>query len=684
MQARQPERAESPAAVGRGRSTVAAWALLAILLSATLVAFFQSWNSRESAAERELEKQADIVQAGIEEGIGRYEDLVVRITGAADADGTFEREQFLAVVDDERLGVTLPGTYAVIVTQSVAPENLDDFETTLVDPKFGGLLLKDDDLGPPDGDYQIGVHAAPAGLRSGAVGVDGRFYAPADEALVSSVGSGAPALSPPLPQTTFEIASSSLDDKDLVVLTNALYTTPSVPMTPAERAAATAGAVSVAFYPDVLVDAARGAGAADIAVSLSEGEDDSVFAASTTSLTDEAPRSEALATTRTVDAAGQTWVAGFEALGGFTGPSQLSPWLVLGAGLFVSFLLFGFVYALVRSRAHALEAVRDATGSLSAAAALFRTAFENAAIGMVLLADDGTVLRVNRSTCSLLARASHDVVGSSIDDLLPHEDSVMGDETTRRLLAGEIDTAPLKRRFDLPDGSVAWTALALSLIPGAESGSNFIVGQIDDITERHALEAQLAHQATHDPLTGLPNRALFMDRLEVVLARRTRDGATPAVMFVDLDHFKSINDQWGHVAGDDVLATVAERFRRALRASDTVARYGGDEFTVLCEDVDQEQVLAVAQKLCSALTSPVTLADGEAVVGVSIGVVLADDLEDTAASLVREADGAMYDAKQEGRNRIHVVVGGGLVVEEPSDVPRHVGHVLPPGLGADR
>ncbi|MEZ5170852.1 MAG: diguanylate cyclase [Acidimicrobiia bacterium] len=682
MQARQPERTEPSAAAGRGRGTVAAWALLAVLLSATLLAFFQSWNSRQSAAERELEEQADIVEAGIEEGIHRYEDLVTRITGEAGPDGTFDREQFLDAVDEERLGVTLPGTYAVLVTESVAPDDLAAFEKTLIDPKYGGLLLKDADLGPPDGDYQIGVHAAPAALRSGAVGVDGRFYAPADEALPRAVRSGEPALSEPLPQTTFEITPSSLDDKDLVVLTNPLYDTPIVPKTPAERSAALAGAVSVAFYPDVLIDVARGAGASDIAVSLSEGDDEPAFAASTASLADEGPR-EGLTATRTIEAAGRTWVADFRALGGFSAPSGPSPWLVLGGGLLVSFLLFGFVYALARSRAHALEAVRDATSSLSAAAALFRTAFENAAIGMVLLADDGTVLRVNRSACSLLGRAGHDMVGSPIDDLLPHEDSVMGDETTHRLLAGEIDTAPLKRRFDLPDGSVVWTALALSLIPGVDPQSSFIVGQIDDITERHALEAQLAHQATHDPLTGLPNRALFMDRLEVVLARRTRDGATPAVMFVDLDHFKAINDRWGHAAGDNVLAAVAERFRRALRASDTVARYGGDEFTVLCEDVDQDQVLTVAQKLCNALTTPVTLADGEAVVGVSIGVVLADDLEDTAETLVREADGAMYEAKQEGRNRIHVVVGEDLVVES-GDHPDAVTPAFRPELGADR
>ncbi len=607
----------------------------------------------------------------MERGLDRYTVLISDIAAVAGDNGTMSRDDFLAAIDRAALGVEFPGTYAVLVTETVSPDEIDTFVESLQPAENRGLLLLDSVLGQPAGDYQIGVHAAPEALRSGAIGVDGRAFAPADQSLDAAVETGEAALSPAVPQSTFELIPSSLDEKPIVALTIPLYEGAAVPTTALERRAALAGAVSVAFYPDVLLDQARGAGASGIDVSIFEEGGEAAIAATASTPAEDRQAPGDLTSSRTIDAAGQSWSLDFVALEGFRGPNTTAPWIVLVASLIVTMLLFALVYTLLRSRARALEAVREATVSLSAAAALFRTAFENAAIGMVLLAEDGTVLRVNRSTCSLLGRSGHDVVGSSIDDLLASEDSIIDDDMTRRLLAGEVDTAPLKRRFELPDGRSIWVAVSLSLIPGQDGSPGYLVAQVDDVTERHAVEAQLAHQATHDPLTGLPNRALFLDRLEVVLARRTRDGATPAVMFVDLDHFKWINDRWGHIAGDEVLATVGERFRRALRASDTVARYGGDEFTVLCEDVDQTEVCRVAQKLCDALTATITLADGEAVVGVSIGVVLADDLEDTADSLVREADAAMYRAKQEGRNRIHVVVGAsgdGGPLDSPTDL----------------
>jgi diguanylate cyclase (GGDEF)-like protein len=171
--------------------------------------------------------------------------------------------------------------------------------------------------------------------------------------------------------------------------------------------------------------------------------------------------------------------------------------------------------------------------------------------------------------------------------------------------------------------------------------------------ERREFESALEHQALHDELTGLPNRTLLLDRIEQALARNRRLGHRLAVLFVDLDGFKLINDSLGHAAGDQLLRQVAARFAEAVRDGDTVGRFGGDEFLVLCEEVDDEAgAVAVADRLAQALEAPLEVADSEAFVRASIGVALAEpDGSVNAESLVRNADVAMYRAKAQGRDR---------------------------------
>jgi diguanylate cyclase (GGDEF)-like protein len=172
-----------------------------------------------------------------------------------------------------------------------------------------------------------------------------------------------------------------------------------------------------------------------------------------------------------------------------------------------------------------------------------------------------------------------------------------------------------------------------------------------DVTERKAFERRLAHQGTHDSLTGLPNRTLFMDRVGHALATTRRTRRPMAVLFCDIDRFKVVNDSLGHNSGDALLYTVAARFREAVRTSDTVARFGGDEFAILAEELtDDEHAVVVAQKLADALRAPITLGSKEIVVTASIGIALPDD-SSTPETLVRDADVAMYRAKSRGRAR---------------------------------
>jgi diguanylate cyclase (GGDEF)-like protein len=173
--------------------------------------------------------------------------------------------------------------------------------------------------------------------------------------------------------------------------------------------------------------------------------------------------------------------------------------------------------------------------------------------------------------------------------------------------------------------------------------------------ERKRSEGVLAHQALHDPLTNLPNRALFTDRLMVALDRSRRTGSPVAVMFLDVDNFKRVNDSLGHAAGDEVLTVLAERFRETLRPMDTVARFGGDEFTFLFEELESErEAVLIAERINRFARRPLTLNGGEAEVAVSIGIAIVTDPSVASDSVIRDADSAMYRAKEQGGSRFEL------------------------------
>jgi diguanylate cyclase (GGDEF)-like protein/PAS domain S-box-containing protein len=226
-----------------------------------------------------------------------------------------------------------------------------------------------------------------------------------------------------------------------------------------------------------------------------------------------------------------------------------------------------------------------------------------------------------------------------------------------QVLAGMLEDGPRswngEVRHRLPSGATLWTQVHVSALP-SPTGPAAAVVQMLDITARKDADAHLAHLALHDPLTGLPNRLLLRDRLDHDLASAARNGTRVAVVFLDLDGFKEINDTLGHDVGDVVLCTTAERLQEALRPGDTVSRMGGDEFVACSTDVrTEEDAQALAQRLLDAVRPPVLVGDHLLAVGVSAGVTLSGPGEGSAA-LLRDADGAMYAAKRAGRGRVVV------------------------------
>ncbi len=285
------------------------------------------------------------------------------------------------------------------------------------------------------------------------------------------------------------------------------------------------------------------------------------------------------------------------------------------------------------------------------ARAALQSMFDHAPNGLALIGLDGRLLQVNRPLGQLVGRAADQLVGASALALTHPDDRDGVQVRLRRLATGDETSARIEQRFVHADGRPVYVATTLSLVRGSHQAPLQLVAQVEDLTEQRANGAQLAHQAIHDPLTGLPNRARFLALLRQALVTQTAPGRV-AVLFVDLDHFQVINDSLGHAAGDRLLVAVADRLRTAVRPGDTLARFGGDEFTILCTGVPSETTaLELAARVARAVTSPVALTEGEVYVSASVGIALSSGELDTPETLLRDADAAMHHAKEQGRAR---------------------------------
>jgi diguanylate cyclase (GGDEF)-like protein/PAS domain S-box-containing protein len=274
---------------------------------------------------------------------------------------------------------------------------------------------------------------------------------------------------------------------------------------------------------------------------------------------------------------------------------------------------------------------------------------------MALVATTGLILRVNIAAGEIVERRPVDMVGTPLSDVVHHADRDAVLAQLDALVTGGIVHLRAETRVLADAGRVVWVTVHASCIRDDDGTPLYVMCQVEDITESRQTRERLAHAAIHDPLTDLPNRDLFVDRLEMALRRSRRGGHRVAVMFLDLDRFKMVNDTHGHEVGDRLLRAVSDRMSGALRASDTLARFGGDEFTVLCDEVaDEAHVLEIADRLRSTMNEPLTEAGGETNVTFSVGIALSSDGSEAGSTLLRQADVAMYRAKERGPSRVEI------------------------------
>jgi diguanylate cyclase (GGDEF)-like protein/PAS domain S-box-containing protein len=292
-----------------------------------------------------------------------------------------------------------------------------------------------------------------------------------------------------------------------------------------------------------------------------------------------------------------------------------------------------------------------AAAALAASEGLFRTAMESAAIGMVINELDGEFRMVNRALCTMLKRDADWLIGRVFADVIVPDDLPLVAQARREMLDGETPSTITDVRLLTSEGATLWARAAVVLIHDSDGRPDYFLVQLEDVTAERQAQQELAFQAFHDPLTGLRNRAWILDMLEVDLRTAKRAGRSVGVLFIDLDHFKVVNDSLGHPAGDEVLATVADRIAAGLRPTDRVGRFGGDEFVVVVPDArEAHEVEKVAARIVDAVGDELDIQGHRVVPSVSIGIAMSTPTS-TPADLLRDTDSALFRAKAAGRSR---------------------------------
>ena len=294
------------------------------------------------------------------------------------------------------------------------------------------------------------------------------------------------------------------------------------------------------------------------------------------------------------------------------------------------------------------------TEVLGAGAQLFRWAFERAGAGMALISlapdDYGRHMEVNPMFCRIVGRDADVVTGMSMADLVHPADRAENLRLLRTLGDGEHGSYHREHRYVTGTGAVVWGSLTVAHIGSPDGSVQYAVAQLVDITQSRAREFDLQVRANQDALTGLDNRSAIFEHLRAAIGRAQSSGRPGVVLFVDLDGFKSVNDRFGHLVGDQALAVVARRLRSVIREPDGCGRIGGDEFLVIADDLSVADAQELADRITAAIAEPIDLPGLDIAITASVGHAPVPTAGSTPDALVDAADNAMYQSKRERFN----------------------------------
>ncbi|KTD46443.1 sensor domain-containing diguanylate cyclase [Legionella quateirensis] len=302
----------------------------------------------------------------------------------------------------------------------------------------------------------------------------------------------------------------------------------------------------------------------------------------------------------------------------------------------------------VRERTRELHLVNE---TLEESEKRFRSAFDNAAIGMALVSLEGHWLKVNKSLCKIIGYTEQELLKINFQQITYPDDLQKDLNYVRQLLDGIISAYQMEKRYICKNGTIVWILLSVSLIKDAQGKAMYFISQIQNIDAQKKAEQELVTMAYHDVLTGLANRKLLEQSFKLTMAYAKRHHYMIAVLFMDLDYFKQINDVFGHNVGDLLLIEIASRLKSSVRSSDIVGRQGGDEFLIiLSELVNEEEVCTVISHLFKAISQPFFIKQQEISITSSIGISMYPEDASDIDTLIKQADAALYEVKSEGRN----------------------------------
>ncbi|HYG89959.1 MAG TPA: EAL domain-containing protein [Azospirillum sp.] len=616
-----------------------ALATLAVALVTTFVLSLWMADVVEREASERFTARVNEIHFRIGERMLAYAQVLRSAAGLFKVTPTVSRAAWEAFVSSLDLERQYPGIPAVAFARYLTASGLDGLAESAWADGITEFTIRP--AGRRDV-YAINIYVSPqTPLNRAALGYDMLSEPVRRHAIETAAATGEPAITSRL---TLKIDEQRAPQPAFIMY-YPVYRPGTQPRDAAERQAALHGLVLAPLRTYPLIEGILSHDVNDVALSVYDGPDavdqQEMYRSSTF------PETPRLTATRQIAFYGRTLTVAYRSTPLFEAGIQSDrPAMVLVSGGVISLLLFGMVWSLSATRARAVQLASDMTVSLRRREAELHHFFTQAPVGILILDADGRVLDCNPMIGRYMGVPAEEVIGfNMITDA--RDQSLV--PAIRRAAGGEAVEIEAQYRSTLGNKDGHYH---VHLQPVYSSSTLlFVLAFVDDVTERKAVEQRAQYLARYDALTGLPNRMLLQARLAQAIAAAKRNDGTVAVLFLDLDHFKVINDSLGHTTGDEVLKDVAVRLRQMLREVDTVGRLGGDEFIIVLPDAGTAtDVARVAARILECVSKPMRIKDRDFTISPSIGISLFPTDGEDGERLIKNADAAMYQAKAAGRH----------------------------------